>query len=37
MTGYSSQGFTFLAGMLNGAFGVGAVDAVTHLSEEIPQ
>ncbi|KAJ5666161.1 uncharacterized protein N7477_008609 [Penicillium maclennaniae] len=37
MTGFSSQGFTFLAGMLNGAFGVGAVDAVTHLSEEIPQ
>ncbi|KAI6306189.1 hypothetical protein MCOR34_008157 [Pyricularia oryzae] len=31
------DGFVFVAGMLNGAFSVGAVDVVTHLSEEIPQ
>lgn len=31
------DGFVFLAGMLNGAYSVGAVDAVTHLAEEIPQ
>ncbi|KAF3798267.1 Choline transport protein [Colletotrichum gloeosporioides] len=30
------DGFVFLAGMLNGAFSVGAVDATTHLAEEIP-
>ncbi|TDZ15700.1 Choline transport protein [Colletotrichum orbiculare MAFF 240422] len=29
------DGFVFLAGMLNGAFSVGAVDATTHLAEEI--
>lgn len=29
-------GFVFLSGMLNGAYGVGAVDAVSHLAEEIP-
>ncbi|CAM1509699.1 Fc.00g000340.m01.CDS01 [Cosmosporella sp. VM-42] len=33
--GYS-DGFVYLAGMLNGAFSVGAVDATTHLAEEIP-
>lgn len=32
--GYS-DGFVFVAGMLNGAFSVGAVDATTHLAEEI--
>lgn len=37
MTGYSSDGFTFLAGMLNGAFAIGAIDCVTHIAEEIPQ
>ena len=36
-TGYSSNGFVFLAGMLNGAFAVGATDCVTHIAEEIPQ
>jgi amino acid transporter len=30
------DGFVFLAGMLNGAYSVGPVDAVTHLAEEIP-
>ena len=34
--GYTSEGFVFVMGMLNGAYGVGAIDAVTHLSEEIP-
>ncbi|RCI17271.1 hypothetical protein L249_3153 [Ophiocordyceps polyrhachis-furcata BCC 54312] len=29
-------GFVFLSGMLNGAYSVGAVDAITHLAEEIP-
>lgn len=37
MTGYSSDGFVFLAGMLNGAFAIGAIDCVTHIAEEIPQ
>lgn len=37
LTGYSSDGLTFLAGMLNGAFAVGAIDCVTHIAEEIPQ
>ncbi|KAL8664212.1 MAG: hypothetical protein Q9168_007950 [Polycauliona sp. 1 TL-2023] len=36
VTGYSS-GFAFLAGMLNGAFAVGAPDIVTHLAEEVPR
>lgn len=36
-TGYSSNGFVFLAGMLNGAFAVGAIDCVTHIAEEIPR
>ncbi|PHH90038.1 hypothetical protein CDD83_4664 [Cordyceps sp. RAO-2017] len=31
------DGFVFVAGMLNGAYGVGAVDAITHLAEEIPR
>ncbi|KAF9875445.1 amino acid permease [Colletotrichum karsti] len=34
--GYS-DGFVFVAGMLNGAYSVGAVDATTHLAEEIPR
>ncbi|KAL2214427.1 amino acid transporter [Sarocladium strictum] len=29
------DGFVFVAGMLNGAYSVGAVDATTHLAEEI--
>ncbi|TGO50091.1 hypothetical protein BCON_0192g00180 [Botryotinia convoluta] len=35
-TGYSSNGFVFLAGMLNGAYAVGTPDCVSHLAEEIP-
>ncbi|KAJ6786634.1 hypothetical protein PWT90_03724 [Aphanocladium album] len=35
-TGYTSNGFVFAAGMLNGAFAVGSTDCVTHLAEEIP-
>jgi amino acid transporter len=35
-TGYGSNGFVFLMGMLNGAFAVGTPDCVTHLAEEIP-
>lgn len=34
-TGYESNGFVFLLGMLNGAFTVGTPDVVTHLAEEI--
>lgn len=37
VTGYSSDGFVFLAGMLNGAFGLGAPDCVSHLAEELPK
>jgi choline transport protein len=36
LTGYSSLGFVFLAGMLNGAYAIGTVDGVCHLCEEIP-
>ncbi|KAL2070513.1 hypothetical protein VTL71DRAFT_13539 [Oculimacula yallundae] len=35
-TGYTSNGFVFCAGMLNGAFAVGTPDCVSHLAEEIP-
>ncbi|PMD29967.1 amino acid transporter [Hyaloscypha variabilis F] len=35
-TGYTSNGFTFCLGMLNGAFAVGTPDVITHLAEEIP-
>ena len=35
-TGYTSNGFVFVAGMLNGAYAVGTPDIVTHLAEEIP-
>ena len=35
--GYTSQGFVFLMGFLNGAFSVGTPDVVSHLSEEIPR
>lgn len=31
-TGYTSNGFVFLAGMLNGAFAVGTPDCVSHLA-----
>lgn len=36
-TGYSDDGFVFVAGMLNGAFAVGSTDCVAHLAEEIPE
>lgn len=36
-TGYSSNGFVFMLGMLNGAYSVGTPDVVTHLAEEVPQ
>ncbi|KAF2128134.1 amino acid transporter [Dothidotthia symphoricarpi CBS 119687] len=35
-TGWSSDGFVFCAGMLNGAYAVGTPDCVSHLAEEIP-
>ena len=34
-TGYSNDFFVFLAGMVNGAFAIGATDCVSHLAEEI--
>lgn len=37
VTGYSSDGFAFLLGMLNGAFAVGTPDVTSHLAEEIPR
>lgn len=36
-TGYSSDGFAFLAGMLNGAYALGTPDCVSHLAEELPK
>lgn len=36
-TGYKSDGFVFLLGMLNGAFSVGAPDIISHLAEEVPR
>ena len=33
-TGYGSDGFVFLLGMLNGAFAIGTPDVVSHLAEE---
>lgn len=35
--GYSSNGFVFVAGMLNGAYAVGSTDCITHLAEEMPK
>lgn len=37
LTGYGSNGFVFLAGMLNGAYTIGTIDAVAHVAEEIPR
>lgn len=37
VTGYSSDGFAFLLGMLNGSFAVGTPDVTSHLAEEIPR
>lgn len=31
-----SDGVAFLTGVLNGAFTIGTVDAVTHMAEELP-
>lgn len=36
-TGYTSNGFVFCLGMLNGAFAVGTPDVVSHLAEEVPR
>jgi len=36
-TGYTSNGFVFVAGMLNGAYSVGTPDLSSHLAEEIPR
>ena len=36
-TGYTSDGFVFLLGMLNGAYAVGTPDITSHLAEEIPK
>ncbi|KAF2017817.1 amino acid transporter [Aaosphaeria arxii CBS 175.79] len=36
-TGWSSDGFVFCAGMLNGAFAVGTPDCVSHMAEELPE
>ncbi|KAF2119309.1 choline transporter [Lophiotrema nucula] len=35
-TGWTSNGFVFCAGMLNGAYAVGTPDCVSHLAEELP-
>ncbi|KAI9756600.1 MAG: hypothetical protein M4579_003778 [Chaenotheca gracillima] len=35
-TGYSSDGFVYLMGMLNAAFAVGVPDVVSHVAEEVP-
>ncbi|KAH3911440.1 hypothetical protein HBI56_103990 [Parastagonospora nodorum] len=35
-TGWSNNGFVFMAGMLNGAFAVGTPDCISHIAEEIP-
>ncbi|KAL9040755.1 MAG: hypothetical protein Q9180_001721 [Flavoplaca navasiana] len=36
-TGWTSNGFVFMAGCLNGAYGIGTPDVVTHLCEELPR
>ena len=36
-TGYKSDVFAFLLGMLNGAFACGSPDLVSHLAEEVPK
>ncbi|KAI8933825.1 hypothetical protein NX059_009527 [Plenodomus lindquistii] len=36
-SGWSSDGFVFCAGMLNGAFAVGTPDCVSHMAEELPK
>ncbi|KAL8706248.1 MAG: hypothetical protein Q9201_000685 [Fulgogasparrea decipioides] len=35
-TGYTSSGFAFVLGMLNGAYAIGTPDLVSHLAEEVP-
>jgi amino acid transporter len=36
-TGWSSDGFVFLLGMLNGAYSCGTSDVTSHIAEEIPR
>jgi choline transport protein len=36
LTGWSSNGFVFLMGILNGAYAIGTPDGVCHMCEEIP-
>ena len=36
-SGYESNGFVFLLGMLNGAYAIGGVDVISHLAEEVPR
>ncbi|KAK7523102.1 choline transporter [Phyllosticta citriasiana] len=36
-TGWTSDGFVFVAGMLNASFAVGTPDCIAHLAEEIPK
>ncbi|KAL8888042.1 MAG: hypothetical protein Q9215_004458 [Flavoplaca cf. flavocitrina] len=36
-TGWTSNGFVFMAGCLNGAYGIGTPDVVTHMCEELPR
>lgn len=36
-TGYGSNGFVFLLGMLNGAYAVGTPDLLSHLAEEVQE
>lgn len=37
LTGWTSDGFVFMLGMLNGAFAVGTPDLISHLAEEVPR
>jgi len=37
LTGWSSNGFVFVMGILNGAYAIGTPDGVCHMCEEIPQ
>lgn len=36
-TGWSSHGFAFVLGMLNGAYSCGTSDVTSHIAEEIPR
>ena len=37
VSGYESDGFVFLLGMLNGAYALGGVDVISHMAEEVPR